>query len=500
MAGDAVSDRQCTSCHAEGKITCQSCKLVLYCSAKCAKHHAAKHRRDCKSPLMKPNWKPSWEMEKRTPAFIGDGPPQVAFGGKKYFWGNVPAIDILNLPANEGEDHEKELRLLFAASGDWRNIVKTIASLPVGYDKQLSVFVNDLDFDVVARNIIFVLIALTFDKTTDAVECMLHVWYSATIRQSDFDILINQVRPLIETVVDKIAGKASNQVLGKTWTFGANSCRVELPKCLWDQLLAYFEVPKGLTAEGAYKIRKDVTLARERVDYRDRHMLLQIPAHRVGMSKFREDGILLPLGNSREKFTVPNPTFFQGADWPMKDSSDPMEGWHYPDVVKVDCGPATNDLYGKLYYHVKHVLTSFRSRLAAPGCKFHMLNMNAAELPQHLAGKDFARIETSNIADRAYLGTARTVGLLGPLLQKPADNPYATLITSYMNAVEEVCLQDGKTSQTDIAKVFQYLPRPTDLMGMMAAMTTTTHGSNAWMIAALASLHCVRDVEGHFGS
>lgn len=278
-----------------------------YCSANCRKTHWSKHRADCKSPLMRSDWKPSWELEKRTPAFIGNGPPMVAFGGKKYFWGNVPAYDVLKLAANEGEHYEKELRLLFAASGDPRNVVKTLASVPAGYDSSLTFVINDLNFDIVARNIIFVLTALVVEDDKDAIECMIHLWYSSLLRPSDAALLNAKIRPMIQDVVNEIASKPDNNWQGKSWTIGTNTCRVELPKRSWDQLLAYFDVPAGLTAERANQVRKEVTMAAERVDYRDRHMLQQMPAHRLGITKFREDGILLPFGASRVGFTVPNP-------------------------------------------------------------------------------------------------------------------------------------------------------------------------------------------------
>lgn len=77
----------------------------------------------------------------------------------------------------------------------------------------------------------------------------------------------------------------------------------------------------------------------------------------------------------------------------MKDSSDPLGGWNYSDILSVDSGPASNDVYGKLFYHLQDLLAAFRLCLSNQGCKFHMLNANAAELPKHLAGKYFARIE-----------------------------------------------------------------------------------------------------------
>jgi hypothetical protein len=45
--------------------------------------------------------------------------------------------------------------------------------------------------------------------------------------------------------------------------------------------------------------------------------------------------------------------------------------------------------------------------------------------------------QVSNIADGAYLGLPRTVGVMMPLLQEPLVNPHATLITLLMNVVEE---------------------------------------------------------------
>ena len=36
------------------------------------------------------------------------------FGGTKYLWGNMPAIDIVKLQQNEGVDYDKKLQLLFA--------------------------------------------------------------------------------------------------------------------------------------------------------------------------------------------------------------------------------------------------------------------------------------------------------------------------------------------------------------------------------------------------
>jgi len=68
---------------------------------------------------MKDNWVPAWVIEKRTPGFlVPPGSNQSSEGNtsgtNKYLWGNMPAIDILNLHANEGMGYEQDLTLLFA--------------------------------------------------------------------------------------------------------------------------------------------------------------------------------------------------------------------------------------------------------------------------------------------------------------------------------------------------------------------------------------------------
>lgn len=68
---------------------------------------------------MKATWTPSWDTEKRVPAFINDSPdPFQAFGGTKYLWGNMPAIDVLALESNEGVQYNKDLDLLFAGKAN----------------------------------------------------------------------------------------------------------------------------------------------------------------------------------------------------------------------------------------------------------------------------------------------------------------------------------------------------------------------------------------------
>ena len=137
---------------------------------------------------------------------------------------------------------------------------------------------------------------------------MIHVWYSAFLRASDVAILRGRIRPNIEDICGKIQDKPSGLVLGKTWKLAQHSCRIELTKESWGKVLLYLDNVQSLSSHRADQIRSAVTLAPERVDYRERFMLASLtPAHRICMQRFREDDILLPFGASRLGFNVPDP-------------------------------------------------------------------------------------------------------------------------------------------------------------------------------------------------
>ena len=193
------------------------------------------------------------------------------------------------------------------ASGDLRNVIKTVAGLPSTYNHSLDITLNDRDFDIVARNLILLLIALTVEQVDEAVDCILHLWYSALVRESDIDILQRHIRPLIEDVCGKIKDKTSGGLFGKTWTFRQRSLRVVLEKSSWVRLLSFVNKPMGLTAEQALKVRAATTLADSRRDYRDRYMCRLPPLRRIAFTKFRQDGLLLPFGHPRHEFREPNP-------------------------------------------------------------------------------------------------------------------------------------------------------------------------------------------------
>ena len=123
---------------------------------------------------------------------------------------------------------------------------------------------------------------LKIDQDLDeALEAVIHLWYSVKLQSSHLHQLQLSIGPLFQEVCAKVKDKPDDALLAKTWTFGAKSLRVILSNDKWMLLPTFLEVLDGLSCNQADKIRKDITLAVERRDYRDRNIFMQKPPHRV---------------------------------------------------------------------------------------------------------------------------------------------------------------------------------------------------------------------------
>ncbi|KAI9372814.1 hypothetical protein BJX61DRAFT_542323 [Aspergillus egyptiacus] len=351
------------------------------------------------------------------------------------------------LKRNEGERYDKDLRILFAGSGDIRSVVKTIADPPTTYTGSLTVTINDLDFSIVCRNVILLLIALVVTDPDEAAECMIHFWYSALLRKSDMDILQNRIRPRVQEACKPIvrADKHSTDIFETTMTFGQRSIKISMCKRGWLFVLAVLKTPGGITAEEAGNLRRAITLSTRRKDHLDRYLYFLPPAHRLAHLKFRDDGILLPFGASRDEFCILNPSLYSAREgWYLFPIADPLHGWHSKDVYSVSTGPATADKYGKLYLYLKGVFQSFHTRLSASPISFEMHRLEFRDLIDIMEKQSFDRIDVSNMSE-GWHGLPQTLRLVGPLLRPINGNPKATIITLFIEAV------DKKLTHSDVA-------------------------------------------------
>lgn len=188
------------------------------------------------------------------------------------------------------------------ASGDIRNIVKTVNGLPGNYRGRCTIIVNDIDPQVTARNLI--ILAILLDTTSkspaeEVAEAALHISYSAAVTKAQED--------LVKTCHGRIL--SSNELEGRTrsW-FSGSPC----------EMLRY-ELDEGTMAEAGRLLKSSYSLqeakndmhrimmAPSRVDYRDRYLASLRPHHRVAHMKWRDGtGIVLPFGEPAGSFTEPN--------------------------------------------------------------------------------------------------------------------------------------------------------------------------------------------------
>lgn len=77
----------------------------------------------------------------------------------------------------------------------------------------------------------------------------------------------------------------------------------------------------------------------------------------------------------------------------MYDSSDPLSGWSIKEVEATLIGPATSDIYGKLFHHVRCLLKLFLERLSSSSMTFRLHQVDASDLPSHQLERSFDRIE-----------------------------------------------------------------------------------------------------------
>jgi hypothetical protein len=191
--------------------------------------------------------------------------------------------------------------------------VKTVANLPNSTSQQVTITINDRDFDVVAQNTILLLLALTADEDisspSDTVDILIHFWYSAFVPARAMSRLHINVKPLVDEVCSQIVDISSDSILEKSWEFlHGRSLRLVLAEKHWIQLQALLNVTDERSRESAAQIRRAITLAPERVDYRERwHYKEASPFMRIAKQQFQEDGLLLPFGHPRTAFNVPNP-------------------------------------------------------------------------------------------------------------------------------------------------------------------------------------------------
>ncbi|ORY11350.1 hypothetical protein BCR34DRAFT_588007 [Clohesyomyces aquaticus] len=361
---------------------------------------------------------PIWDRENRVPDFAKSN-PLVTFGQNQYLWGNMPAIDIINMKKKEGiENLGRNINLLFGASGDCRNVIKLITHLLDGYNGQCNVVLSDRDFVVVARNIIILYLALHFDPQ-DAAPTMIHIWYSASI-------------PGIALDMDELPTLTH----GKRLHLSHASLHVVLQTDQWFRLAVFVKVPRVVTNQFASALRTGITLNPSREDSCGLELAFCPLRNRVGCQKFCENGILLPYGCSANAFDTPNPLSIKPyVDGRYQMSRTRSGVGHIHNMSKLR-GPRIRTSTKVFFIISERVAATFCGRPRKMNIAITMYIVGAKSLQDCLpkAEQKFDCIEIANIADEIYIGPEKAFSIFGPLLRPKAHIPHATLILLFQNA------------------------------------------------------------------
>ena len=146
----AALKMQCSGCGVkqEGMLKCTNCLKSYYCNAECQRKDWQRHKTFCQKAVeetlrLVEEIKFHHQIKRDNPGLLAT-----------YYWGNVPAVDLLNLSMNEGEQYSNPLALLLCGVGDPRNVLLTIASLPNVYTQQVSFLINDICPCTLARTVL----------------------------------------------------------------------------------------------------------------------------------------------------------------------------------------------------------------------------------------------------------------------------------------------------------------------------------------------------------
>ncbi|KAJ6621446.1 hypothetical protein B0H10DRAFT_2017320 [Mycena sp. CBHHK59/15] len=441
-----------SGCQRPAKVTCSGCHLVKYCGKECQKQDWQSHKKDCKSPYLKTSWRPAWEVEDRFPSFYNktDDEPAHTFFGKfgNYLWGNIPAINCLQIARNERERAASmDLKLCFAASGDLRNVIVTANDLPDNYQGRCEILCNDLNGIVVNRNLVILFVLLTAGSAPEeAAELATHLMYSSALTPS----MSNHVQRCIDIIY------GSHGTMTASWdTRGPGKLRSfqRLPDV--QPALQMFRSKYELST--ALKSMADIMWNPGRVDYRDRYLAALQPHHRLSFYRFRTTGVLAPFSVNVDHFTQPNRLLFSPeGQWLSLDNANPLFGWELGPACEsgIRHGATIGDIYGCLFFHVKEQFQKFASRAkdfklditlsqtdARILCKIIPTGMMPAF---HKVG--FDRIETSNMAD--LVGADQVIRDWGPLLNK--GNSHSVLLINFMNWVIKQPDSSASHSKTNL--------------------------------------------------
>ncbi|KAJ7760205.1 hypothetical protein B0H14DRAFT_3165807 [Mycena olivaceomarginata] len=377
MCGNSTNAR---SCPERGLNICPNCRLIKYCSEKCKNQHWAKHRSSCTHPYLSDTWQPSWVTEGRDPAFLYPSNLVTLFRPTVDFWGDLPAMDCLQLPSNEGDD-PYSLPDLKLSSGDLRSLIRTVNSLPWDYAGYCDILLNDTNPVLINRNLVILFVLLSSGPSIEeAAEFCTHLMYSAALPEAGADYVKRCINFIYASRGEFEADLSFRRCLD---TRGEGKVYSVQPSAGIKRPLEMFHSNYSLSA--ALHSMKDTTLDPDRLDVREKYFAGLKPAHRMAFQRFRETGVNSfprPLrgANSGQTFFSP-----QGV-WMVPEDANALFGWDAGvQNSGIKHGTSPEDILGCLFFHVKDELREFARRVKELRIDIHLTSFEPRLLAKGIA-------------------------------------------------------------------------------------------------------------------
>ncbi|KAJ7065419.1 hypothetical protein C8F01DRAFT_1248990 [Mycena amicta] len=420
MCGNAGNTKSCSQW---GANPCAQCHLIKYCSEKCKLQHWPKHRSRCTHQYLSKTWQPSWVVEGREPVVLYPSNSMTLYRLSYDFWGDIAGMDCLKLKNNETMDQLEDLKLCFPASADIRDMIRTVNSLPHDYAGYCDILLNDTNPILLNRTLVILFILLSSGPSLEeAAEFCVHLLYSAVLPGAGAEYVKRCVNFIYGGGGECEADLSFQRCLE---TRGEGKVYSVQPLMGIKRLLEMCQSTYPLAT--ALKSMKDITLAPDRLDFREKCYAALQPSHRMSFHRFRETGILAPFSHNTVNFTEPNRLLFsaQGA-WLVPEDANPLFGWDVSGVKYsgIKHGASADDILGCLFFHVKHELREFAKRVRDLRIDIHVTSFDAGLLAKGISvgalpafeDASFDRVVTANLVDT--MGMRACLADWGPLLNR----------------------------------------------------------------------------------
>lgn len=211
------------------------------------------------------------------------------------------------------------------ASGDLRNVVRTVNALGSDFTGHLHILLNDTSTVTVSRNIVLLLILGAMPNEVVAADIALHFWYSVFLPEEYRLRILALLLLALQQHTDET--KPLSVDLGSRAKL---TCLV--PREITDHLL-YTAGPTLSTARARDECERVHAMPARR-DARNRALVGLKPCHSLGFMTFWRSGVVLPFSVNSDYYTAPNASFFSPVGtWLSSNIENPLASWECVESV-----------------------------------------------------------------------------------------------------------------------------------------------------------------------